>query len=227
MKRHTVDQGNNAARILNMAVSSQLQHQQNFRLHQQRYLAPNPNRKPSEDDLFEMASMLLDPPREKPKANWMDRSTMVSSYQSMNNNNNNKSPGFYGDKYITQMSILRNSSPTNVSSGDLFDDDELDSVLGDVTQPSKEQHSQTITPETSERTNRESDNFLPEITLEEMLHNSEQPTQTEDKNQDQWCLIDFGDDKEQDSGLSSTTKKRPSLEGVDGDMVFPFKKTRQ
>lgn len=225
-------QGNNAARILNMAVSNQLQQQQNFRLHQQRFLAPNPNRKPSQDDLFEMASMLLDAPQEdEPKTSWMNRSTVISPSNSMMMTMNTLGGGPTFSlpincnqntmKNNNNYNIIGRASPTNVGSGDLFDDDELNLVLGDVTQPPQSPQFQTITPETSERNSTGQDLFLPEMTLEEMLKNSESPTNNQE-NQDQWCLIDFGDD---DQDVPVGTKRPHSLHSQEEDN--PIKKSRQ
>jgi len=164
------------------------QRQQNFRWHQEHFLGGggDPYHKPSEDDLFEMANLIsLDPPN---VMNPIQNNLPMMQLPSLSLSTTNvitPSNFMRGDQVEfmmnTTIAAFTALSPTPLGGGtvstsrvedDLFDDDELNTVLGEdhgpgekheAVRPSpKEQQQAPIVPMATPVIN-----FLPETTLKE------------------------------------------------------------
>lgn len=236
----------------NMVASEQYFQQQNFYEQQRQYLGNNQRGNDSSDSLFEMAAMLDNHP---------------SSEQTLSSNNFNASWNMNMNKLSSAQSGLtnpflslgnpRSARPSNVQVAvqtvivDLFDDSELDSVLGDVDQRSapiqqtlQYQPPVLISPNTSERTTPTQTSVsyeaqvheepiatsfdlelrLPDETLEDILRQDTARKGSDGDNQDEWHLIDFGDDNQEPTNLNLNNRRSRDSYDSFTELVKPPKK---
>jgi len=238
--------------ILKLLLQQQYQltqQQQQFRWHQQQYLGSHTNRQPNHDELFEMAGMLLsDPPASTSRsgstpvtgAHHHDSMSLVVPIYTITPANSIR-----GDESDTTASATLTTTTTknatntggmknDVTEGEvgLFDEDELDEVLGDQgTTTNNDSKSPTTTTKKKGPSNPtllttplpSPINFLAEKTLGEILHSNsrkrlseldeDSPLSVSDPpimdNEAEWYLIDFGDDHEQDHPDFLSEGERP------------------
>ena len=219
--------------ILHLLLQQQYQltqQQQQFRWHQQQYLGSHANRQPNHDDLFEMAGMLLSDPSSS-ASNIGGNTPRTGSHQhdsmSLGGPIHTITPAnsIRGDEsdMTTARATLSTTTTTTSTRGmnqdvGLFDEDELDEVLGGKETTTKNDDTKPMTtPKTKKgpggpvplTTPLPSPvNFLAEKTLDEILHSNPRKRSPHDEesplsaspNMDdeaEWYLIDFGDDNEQ------------------------------
>ena len=221
--------------ILQLLLQQQYQltqQQQQFRWHQQQYLGSHTNRRPNHDELFEMAGMLLSEPpgTTNTRSNNNDSRPLESSMTAIHTITPSNS--IRGDEIDTTTpratrTALMGMNKKGKSSGGsdtlegedgLFDEDELEEVLGEV--KNEETLEKKVpnpappnTPAPSPTGMYGPTNFLPEKTLDELLHpNPRKRSSLEDEDgsplsgphnmngndseEAEWYLIDFGDDNE-------------------------------
>jgi hypothetical protein len=212
------------------------QQQQQFRWHQQQFLGKDPDRKPSHDDLFEMASLLLDQPSQVPSQQSLASSTSLNVITPSNSIRGGVS------SISTISSSVNMASKSGGGSADgsgLFDDAELEQVLLVETEddPTGSRGVSSSIPQTKDhKAMLFADPFLPEKTLEEVLRPSNLKSKRkrsshdpmwggnnlmaevpDEEYHDEWCLIDFGDDQDVpvdgDAGHGTTFKRQRSLQG--------------
>ena len=220
--------------ILQLLLQQQYQltqQQQQFRWHQQQYLGSHTNRRPNHDELFEMAGMLLsEPPNATNTRSKNDSRPLESSMTAIHTITPSNS--IRGDEIdtatarATRTSLMGMNKKGQSSGGSdtfegedgLFDEDELEEVLGEV--KNEETLEKKVpnpappnTPAPSPTGMYGPTNFLPEKTLDELLHpNPRKRSSLEDEDgsplsgphnmngndseEAEWYLIDFGDDNE-------------------------------
>jgi hypothetical protein len=218
---HNASSSTSSNDVLQQLLQQQVylsQQQQQFRWHQQQFLGNNPNRKPSHDDLFEMASLLLlDPSKSNSNNNWSSSRVQGHFSPSLSTNIITPSNSIRGDGTVPMMTApsthglpMTHTSCSGTGDGGLFDEEELEQILGDSKQR------QTQPNQSIKKACSVPDNFLFETTLDEILkpnprkrscHDVEsilKPTldgtldnvdfHDGDEPESAWCLIDFGDD---------------------------------